>query len=823
MRFRALIWCLLLVWAVPAGVYGQDEPEGDVPGEGAPPDGEAPEGEAPEGEAPDGEAPEGEAPAGEAPAGEAPDGAAPDGAAPGGDAAEPAYPEEALGVLPKPILDALPRFMTRFLRLKDYEALRAACPQPDAEGVATCLDTEAAQAVLVEQFGRAVVSTLVGYMDAELPNRLTEEDLDDISEPCEKQGEAWATCILDKPDADDDACEEPEGLLADCVVAHDRVSETFLAIQKERKTVFGPDVYVLYRGLLSVLTLEQLKALREACPQDEPQALLDCLDQNEAVASLVDVFQQVAAAIVKEAREELAQAGKALTDPEAEALEDRVLGLLLQFPARVLDNVSKTCSKLHPELETIDDPAKLEASLRCLEAEAETDAIGNPAYISKQKLHGWLGKGREKVVGAIREKEILSQSKAFERMLYILAGLAALGFAFILLRPLVIGSKYPDRKAFLWKASSFAALTFLLTVASLGATLLVMRTVQGAVMVDSTSPKLRLATAVFDVLEKEHQVQLLSDLSKERLDFIKTPLQAVVRATGDTAQQENFVAYVAEHWAELLQEPELKSLAQNAVMLKTHGQDLKSVLGFFRKVDWIMGYVPVFLALLAVLLYLLPMRETLVEIVNAPLKGAQGADASAMGAAMSTIKGEFKLIVPYLVVMLLVLPIVGVAMGLAVEPIVELLLGYLFQTVWYILGPGASAAVLDLSVGGVILLLVAALAIFIMAMGQLLGTVRKILRARFHWGQPLGRFARFFQRAPLASLAVLAFPVAYAAGVHYVAFEVIEPGVDFANLTTMDMLGLPIGGFLLFFLLFWALRGFKLMKFVGKYPVTRDA
>ncbi|MEZ4472499.1 MAG: hypothetical protein R3F60_17240 [bacterium] len=715
--------------------------------------------------------------------------------------------------------------MTRFLRVRDYEAIRAACPQADAAGVATCLDTEAAQAVLVEQFSRAVVSTLVGYMDAELPNRLSEEDLDAISEPCEKEGEAWATCILGKADDDDDACEEPEGALAACVVAHDRVSELYLAIQRERKQVFGPDFYVEFRGLLSVLAVDDLKALRAACPQEDVSALLGCLDQNEAVAALVNLFQAAASSVIADAKQELAAAGKPLDEAAAVAAEEKVLLLLLKFPMRVIDNVSQACSKKHPELDVVDDPAKLDASLKCLEDEAEVDAIANPAYISIPKLHGWLQKGREKVVAQIREKEIAAQAQAFERVLLILAILGGLGFLFILLRPLVVGGRFPDHRGLLWKSSSFAALTFLLTVGSLGVTLLVMRTVQGAVMVDSTSPKLRLASAVFDVLEKDRQVELLSGLSREHLDFIKTPLKAVVQASEGVAAGEVFLADVAEHWAAQLQEPELKSLAQNAAMLKQHGDDMKGVLAFFRKVDWVLGYVPMLMALLAVLLYLLPMRETLVEIVNAPMRAAQAPQAdqgSAFGAALHTIKGEFKLIVPYLVAMLLVLPVVGVFIALAVEPIVELLLGYLFQTVWYLLGADASALVLDLSVGGVILLLVAAMAVFILAMGQLLGTIRKVLRARFHWGQPLGRYARFLKLGPLASLAVLAFPVGYALAVHYLAFEVVEPGVDFSHLTTGDMLLMPLGGFLLFPLIFWMVRGLKLMKFVGKYPVTQD-
>jgi hypothetical protein len=438
------------------------------------------------------------------------------------------------------------------------------------------------------------------------------------------------------------------------------------------------------------------------------------------------------------------------------------------------------------------------------------------------KLLSWLKAGKEKVIGKIRDKELAGQAKAFNRMLAVLFGLAVAGLLFILLRPLALVLHDKAQKKIVWKASGFAAMTFVLTLASLSVTLLVMRTVQGQLMVDSTSPKMRVASAVFDVLEKDHQVELFSDLSRERLDFIKTPLQAVLRGAGDVAQHENFAAFVAEHWTEVALEPELKNVAKNVVMLKEHAVEMKSMLGFFRKVDWLLGYIPILLAMLAVLLYLLPMKDTLVEIVNAPLRAVSGADPNAVAKAMGTIKGEFKLIVPYLIAMLLFLPLVGVFIALAVEPIVELLLGYLIQTVWYILGADASALVLDVSLGGVILLLVVAMAVFVVAMGQFLGTVRKVLRARFHWGQPFSRSRRFLLFGLPASLAVLAFPVLYAYGLHYVSYEIFDPKIDFDALTTADMLVIPLAGLLAFPLLFWLVRGLKLMKFVGKYPVVQD-
>ncbi len=760
------------------------------------------------------EAAAGEAAAGEAAAGEA----APAEAAP----AEVEYPEEALALLPREALDAIPKVLTRFLRGKDYTALKAACPQAEIEQVIECLGGEAASKVLEVEYPRALASTILGYMDAELSNRLTDEELDAIVAPCDKIGERWATCALEKGD-EDPSCAEPEGELATCITGHDRVTEVYLALQKERKAVFGADFYVQFRGFLALLTIEQLRELRAACPGEDMEKVLACLDEQPLVSAVVDTFQAATAAVLQEAQSELTAAGKPLTEEQLAALSPRVEGVLYRLPFRVIDNLDRECKKLHPELEVLDDPAEIERTLDCFDERADIDPISNPAYISRERLKQWLRLGKEKVITKLREKEIAAQGAALGRVMIGLAALTLLGVLIILSTPLRLGGRYPDKKGQLWRASGFAALTFALTMGSLGVTLAAMRVVQGAVAVDSTSPKMRIAHAVFDVLDKENQVQLLSELSKERLDFIKTPLQEVVRGAGDAEQQEAFVAYVATHWAALLEEPELKTLAKNASLLKDHADSFRSVISIYRRVDWLMGLVPIVMALLAVLLYLLPMKDTLVDIVTAPARAARGEDPNAFAGAMNTVKGEFKLILPFLALMLLVIPVVGVFIALAVEPIVELLFAYLFQTVWYILGADVSPIVVDLSIGGAMALLVAAIAIFILAMGQLLGATRKLLRARFHWGQPLARYGRFMKLAPLASLAVLSFPVLFAYAVHYVAFEVIAPTIDFEKITTTAMLGIPLGGLLAFLALFWALRGFKLMKFVSKYPFVRDA
>ena len=66
--------------------------------------------------------------------------------------------------------------------------------------------------------------------------------------------------------------------------------------------------------------------------------------------------------------------------------------------------------------------------------------------------------------------------------------------------------------------------------------------------------------------------------------------------------------------------------------------------------------------------------------------------------------------------------------------IIELLLAFSLYTVFYILLTEASGFVLYASLGSAILLLVLCLAVYILAISFFIGTARKILRAKYHFG-----------------------------------------------------------------------------------------
>ena len=740
----------------------------------------------------------------------------------------PAYPPEALALLPLQVLDGLPKAITAFLRPQDYQALKESCPQPDLDATLACLDTPEVSALLDTLNTRAVVASMLTYMDQELPNRMTGEQLDALAEGCDTEGAAWAECAFTKG-LDDESCFDAEDTLAACLVGEDLVTHVYLAIQQDKKAAFGPDLYVEFRGLLATLSMDDINVVRASCPHAEQDALYECLVADELVDEIIGEFAQSAREMVAEIQGELTAAGAPLSDGQIEEYTDSFVGMFLTFPSKALDSLFEDCESKHPEMETIRTAADIDLLLKCLDEGADTDPVANPAFISKDRLRGWLELARQRVTDALHAKEAEAQLRTSKLIVTILGVIAGVGFFVVLLLPLRSRRNFRGPASELWKASAIAAVTFVFTIALLGFTLLVMRTVQGRVATESTSPKMVIANGVFDVLERDEHIEQFSDMSKQRLDFIKTPLRHLVEPDETVSDEEAerslaFAAYLSEHWVDQLQQPELKPLIKNASMLKHHVQSFKTVFGLYRKIDWLMGYVPIFMSLLAVLLYMLPLKDTLVTIATAPSRAAE--DPGATGVfrrAMSTVVAELKLLVPFLGVMAVLLVITGLFLSLAVEPFIEVLMRFSLLTVLYILMTEASAFVLYATLGGSILLLVACVAVYIIAMTLFLGTVRKILRARFHWGQPLSRHRPFVIYGSIAAFVVMVFPIVYALVVqsiamHGMAVELSHGG----DITATDMLIVPFGGLLLMLPMLWLARGFKALGYIKKYPVVQD-
>jgi len=165
------------------------------------------------------------------------------------------------------------------------------------------------------------------------------------------------------------------------------------------------------------------------------------------------------------------------------------------------------------------------------------------------------------------------------------------------------------------------------------------------------------------------------------------------------------------------------------------------------------------------------------------------------------------------------LPLTGVFLSRAVEPLLELLIAGSLRTFQYLLWADASTAVLWLSLGTTILLLVLCLAVYILAVSFLLGTARKALRWIFHGGHGFGELKSLWLWGALSIVWVLALPFLFVFALRWLAFGPLAGGDGVP--TTGDMLLVPMVALVTFPLLFWAARGWKALVYVKKYPVPK--
>jgi|GEM_PF-1920875 len=724
------------------------------------------------------------------------------------------YPKEALDLLPKEALDEIPKLLTHFYQVDDYKALLEICPTPELQARIQCLEKN--EEALTVLYARRVVESLLALSDVELPRRLTVDQYDAIAEACIEPLGTYADCTY-KHSVTDMRCSEHEDKLAKCIVKDEVVQAAYQAIQKERKEAFGPELYVEALGLVSQITLEEVRQIRKDCPQTDKKDLFACFEKSPLISKRLEAFATLSTMVIAAASQQLVEAGKpALTEEQAAFYGEQLMEVLLTFPLHVVTSLSNECDK-KLGMDKITAITDLDRSFMCIAELAQTDPVSNPAYIDSATLTSWLEVAREKVIDKIQEKDAENQAKAFNTAMLVMLAVSLLGFLLVLLLPVFLRGRIKESGGSPFKASAVAAATFLGTMLALTGMLMAVKFVQSELVVEATSPKLRVVEAAFDVLERPDSIEGLSDMSKYRLDFVKTPLRGIVQASkGLAAGQSAFAMYLVNHWIDLLNQPELKRLSKNVSKLGAHVEAYKTILGIYGKTSWLLALLPVFLGLLAAVMYLLPLRQTLVDIAVSPVSGGSEEGPG------KTLMAELKILGPFLLTLIITLPLIGVFIALAVEPVVELLLNHALQAVFYLLYADASIGVLYASIGTVILLLVLVLVLYILATIFVLGTMRKLLNAKFHDKQAWGAHKPFLAKGSLATFWVLLFPVLIATGALMLWEALVVPELDVTNLSTGDMVAVPLGACVAFIVLFWLLRGLAALKYVKGYKPGGD-
>lgn len=664
------------------------------------------------------------------------------------------------------------------------------------------------------------VSQALESVDVVLESRLGSGVHQRILTACEAQTKVLVTCGAGE--ATPARCREARDELAACAVKVPSVATTYAKLEADRRAAFTSGLYVHNRGLLAQMSLDVVGTVTAACQLEGLYPLLACLKEQPDVVKAVAVLDAEAKALFAVANQALKAAGaKTLNADDLEGLVARRLPMRLKTPPYLMTILERTCRQ-KPDLKTLTEASDVSARLTCLEELVDTHAAANPVYVSPEQLRAALQIARAKIVPKIREKDVANQGKAFDAAMLMMLALAVGGFFVVLLMPLLFrrnSDLSPDvSRGNALRAGALAAATFLATMVALTSMLLVVKWVQGSLIVDSTSPKLRIVDAAFDVLERDDFLQAFSELSRERLDFIQAPLDAVAAEATETLSEDQlaFTAYLAEHWASMLEVPELRLVARNVDLLHDNVQTYRDIFGLYKASTFLMALIPVLLGMLAALLYLLPMRQTLLDIARGARQQAGKADES----PLSMLLGELKLLGPYLLIILIALPAVGAFLALALTPLIEIFVNYALLAVFYMLFAKASVIALYLSLGAAIVLLLFVLLHYILATIFIVGTARKVLYARFHEGHTSGQHRDFFTRGSVAALWTLACPALLAWAAVWLGQQYVAPGVDIMGPTDNDMMLLPVIAMVVFPLLMWLTRCFKSLGYIKNYEVA---
>ncbi len=739
------------------------------------------------------------------------------------------YPKAAKRILGVERLRRLPKIITSYLEDEDWVAIHRLCKTMDPDAILHCISKQAEP--IMEMVGRRIIMSMLALMDVEIPLQMTVEQIDALGDACEKAGEPWAKCVVEHG-VNADKCDDAEEVVARCLVDNEVVSEMYLSVSERKRALFGDALYVEFAGLLALLSFDAVKQARAACPQNDAIAARKCLANQPVAGQFIRLFETMSKAVVEDTAKKLAKNNQKL---DVAAYTEQTVAVFMQMPLHAIRSLASDCVKQHPEYDEPKTVEDVDKAIACVRGSAFESPVANPAFSTPAQLGGWLGNARKTVTALLIKQEKKKQGQAMKRIWIALLIVTGLGFLVVLLMPLWLAKRYPDAQG-LWGASAAAAGTLVVTLLLLGGALTAMRAAQSAVATDYTSPKIRVADAAFDALARQDSLEGFSELSKAGLDFLKTPLKQITarkqQAGKAKAKVGALIPHLSNHWVSQLETPQMKRIifaihgnspraVKNIKKIKGHIGTFKSTIGVYKKVDWIMGIVPVVLALLALLLYMLPLRHTLMDIATAPARAAQsGQTGGQIASAKDTIVAEVKSALPFIGCIVVLLPVVGFFLAYAVDPLVELLLISALLSVFYIASSDVSPFVLFVGNVSVMVLLVLALATYIVGLTLALGAIRKIFRARFHFGHSLASFGRFWKWGAGSLLLVMVIPLVFSYGVSeaYEAHLVMDFPIKGKYLLTV-----PLIGMLLYPLVFWAARGLVALEFIMKYPVPTTA
>ncbi|MCA9710133.1 MAG: hypothetical protein KDK70_30115 [Myxococcales bacterium] len=423
----------------------------------------------------------------------------------------------------------------------------------------------------------------------------------------------------------------------------------------------------------------------------------------------------------------------------------------------------------------------------------EVDPAAYAAFLREQ-----VAAKREQVSEAISNRVLDKQIARMDLVSTIFSVVSALGLL-LLLMPLWLRKRYPGRQAVLWKYSALCTLIFIVTINLFAGVFGVLRVAQVAAG-QATNPQVQIVEATFDVIDENAE-----DLAELGPVLIEPTLAGLDGSAED---------------------PLPVLLLQNVQALRKDLTVFESVAGLFRSMSGVFGYLPLVLSLTTVAVFLLGLRQTLVDIVRLPVvaaAGEQGAARRVVGATLRRVGREILATLAVVVVLVVVLVLAGAFMAAAIGPAIEAFIGYLGASFIYLqVVPEASTGYVLASLVGAVIFLVLDLALVIVASALFVGKAHKILQRRLHDREPLCAHRRFWGWGTVSLLWALAFPLLFVTA----AQPLVEWLIDVLTRQAEVSWGLllvsgPAVLVLGFVLMLWATRGLRAVTFLAKVRVPK--
>ena len=410
--------------------------------------------------------------------------------------------------------------------------------------------------------------------------------------------------------------------------------------------------------------------------------------------------------------------------------------------------------------------------------------------VLRKKLHQVKEKTHEKTVDKLRAQN----ASKLGTVTTILAWLSLTGLLLFAL-PLLRAKKYPGQLGKLFATSALAGGSLTLAILLLTGVLFVTRTVQNS-LGEQTNPQIVLQDATFDAADEN-----LEDIAAMP-GLLMIPLQQIV-----SGQQDDLGVAVLE----------------NAAKFKNDFDPFKSVADALKGVKEFIGYVPIVLTGLAVVLFFLSMKDLVKDVLVAPDRAMRGeiAPHQIIGLVLKRVGAEILATLGTLGGLFVVTLATSFALGFLATPAMSTFISQLMATLEYVfVEHDANKAYVYVGLLGVLVFLMLAIVV-ITASGILyVGKLQKILRARFIQGVPISKHKSFFTTQTLAMLWCIALPILTLIGAAHLADYVTKVGTSgdvyewsLALLTAPLTL---VGGFIVIFV---AGLGLKALLSIARYKV----